>query len=263
MMPDNNLPTYPSAESRRILDRVHIVLVEPQNSGNVGMVCRAMKNMGLQSLRLVKGCRTDQSDARRFAVSARDVLDSAVRFESLEDALADTAISVATTRRFGKYRQEIMDPVETVAKLRPRMGEGDVALVFGREDSGLTTDELSLCRWQATIPTSDEYGSMNLAQAVLIFCYELSRGLADGVLPVSRELAETGEMEAMYRHMEETLLGIGFLDPLNPAHLMRTLRRIFSRAELDSREVAVLRGMMSQVDWAASAVAASKQSEGV
>jgi len=143
------------------------------------------------------------------------------------------------------------------------MGEGDVALVFGREDSGLTTDELSLCRWQATIPTSDEYGSMNLAQAVLIFCYELSRGLADGVLPVSRELAETGEMEAMYRHMEETLLGIGFLDPLNPAHLMRTLRRIFSRAELDSREVAVLRGMMSQVDWAASAVAASKQSEGV
>ncbi|HOI17353.1 MAG TPA: RNA methyltransferase, partial [Geobacteraceae bacterium] len=99
------------------LDRISIVLVEPQSPGNVGMVCRAMKNMGLKNLRLVKGCRTDQSDARRFAVSARDVLDGAVRFDSLEAALADTVISVATTRRFGKYRQEIMDPPETVARL--------------------------------------------------------------------------------------------------------------------------------------------------
>jgi tRNA/rRNA methyltransferase len=179
------------------------------------------------------------------------VLDGAVRFDSLEEALADTVISVATTRRFGKYRQEIMDPVETAAKLRSRIGDGCAALVFGREDSGLTTDELSLCRWQATIPTSEEYGSMNLAQAVLVFCYELSRGLTGGVEPEQRALAGAGEMESLYRHMESTLLRIGFLDPLNPAHLMRTLRRIFSRAELDAREVSVLRGLMSQVDWAA------------
>lgn len=236
-----------------ILDRISIVLVEPQSPGNVGMVCRAMKNMGLSSLRLVKGCRTDSSDARRFAVSARDVLDGAIRFDSLEAALADTVISVATTRRFGKYRQEIMDPPETVARLRSRIGDGRAALVFGREDSGLTTAELSLCRWQATIPTSEEYGSMNLAQAVLIFCWELSRGLTGGAPQSPRELAAMSEMESLYRHMEETLLRIGFLDPLNPAHLMRTLRRIFSRAELDTREVAVLRGMMSQVDWAAAA----------
>jgi tRNA/rRNA methyltransferase len=235
------------------LDRVAIVLVEPQSPGNVGMVCRAMKNMGLTNLRLVKGCRTDQSDARRFAVSARDILDGAVRFDSLEEALADTVISVATTRRFGKYRQEIVDPPETVTRLRTRIGDGRAALVFGREDSGLTTDELSLCRWQATIPTSEEYGSMNLAQAVLIFCYELSRGLSGGISTAQRELAGAAEMESLYRHMEKTLLRIGFLDPLNPAHLMRTLRRIFSRAELDARDVSVLRGMMSQVDWAADA----------
>jgi tRNA/rRNA methyltransferase len=241
----------PPMDAMKILERIAIVLVEPQSPGNVGMTCRAMKNMGLTNLRLVKGCRTDESDARRFAVSARDVLDGAVRFDSLEEALADTVISVATTRRFGKYRQEIMDPVETVAKLRSRIGDGRAALVFGREDSGLTTDELSLCRWQATIPTSEEYGSMNLAQAVLIFCYELSRGLSEGVDPPQREMAGAADMESLYRHMEKTLLRIGFLDPLNPAHLMRSLRRIFSRAELDAREVAVLRGMMSQMDWAA------------
>lgn len=233
-----------------LLDKICVVLVEPQSPGNVGMVCRAMKNMGLRHLRLVKGCRTDQSEARRFAVAARDLLDGAIRFESLEEALADCEISVATTRRIGKYRQETMEPGELVTRLQEGMGASRVALVFGREDNGLSTDELALCRWQATIPTSDEYGSLNLAQAVLIFCYEVSRGLVTGVKAPERQLATTAEMEVLYRHMEQTLYEIGFLDAANPAHLMRTLRRIFARAELDGREVAVLRGMMSQVEWA-------------
>jgi tRNA/rRNA methyltransferase len=236
-----------------ILDKITIVLVEPQTPGNVGMVCRAMKNMGLRQLRLVKGCRTDHSEARRLAVSARDVLDGAVRFESLEDALADIEISVATTRRIGKYRQEIMEPAELVAKLDEKLGSGKVALVFGREDNGLSTDELALCRWQATIPTSGEYGSLNLAQAVLLFCYEISRGEMSGTPVPVREMATSGEMEELYRHMEKTLFEIGFLDPSNPKHLMRTLRRILSRAELDSREISVFRGMMSQMEWATDA----------
>lgn len=233
-----------------LLDKMCIVLVEPQTPGNVGMVCRAMKNMGLRHLRLVKGCRTDHSEARKFAVSARDLLDGAVRFESLEEALADIEISVATTRRIGKYRQEVMVPAELVAKLREKTVSSRAALVFGREDNGLSTDELALCRWQATIPTSDEYGSLNLAQAVLIFCYEVSRGVVPGIVIPSREMATTGEMEELYGHMEKTLLEIGFLDPANPKHLMRTLRRILARAELDTREISVFRGMMSQMEWA-------------
>lgn len=233
-----------------LLDKMCIVLVEPQTPGNVGMVCRAMKNMGLRHLRLVKGCRTDHSEARKFAVSARDLLDGAVRFESLEEALADIEISVATTRRIGKYRQEVMVPAELVAKLREKTVSSRAALVFGREDNGLSTDELALCRWQATIPTSDEYGSLNLAQAVLIFCYEVSRGVVPGTVIPSREMATTGEMEELYGHMEKTLLEIGFLDPANPKHLMRTLRRILARAELDTREISVFRGMMSQMEWA-------------
>lgn len=235
------------------LDKLSVVLVEPQTPGNVGMVCRAMKNMGLRHLRLVKGCRTDHSEARKFAVSARDLLDGAVRFESLEDALADIEISVATTRRIGKYRQEVMEPVELVARLREKIGSGRAALVFGREDNGLSTDELALCRWQATIPTSGEYGSLNLAQAVLIFCYEVSRGVVPGAIIPSREMATTGEIEELCGHMEKTLLEIGFLDPSNPKHLMRTLRRILARAELDTREISVFRGMMSQMEWATDA----------
>jgi tRNA/rRNA methyltransferase len=235
-----------------MLDRIYIILVEPQSPGNVGMVCRAMKNMGITRLRLVKGCSTEQSDAKRLAVSARDVLADAERFDSLEQALADIEVSIATTRRLGKYRQELADPRETAARLAARAGDGRIALVFGREDNGLTTEELALCRWQVTIPTSDVYGSLNLAQAVLVFCYELFRGLGD-VIPagVSRELAVGAETEGLFQHMEETLLRIGFLDQENPDHLMRSLRRIFARAELDSREVAVLRGIMSQIDWAA------------
>lgn len=234
-----------------ILDRISIVLVEPQNPGNLGMVSRAMKNMGLKDLRIVGGCRIDHPDAFKFAVSARDVLLGATRFDSLQQSLSDTVVSIATTRRLGKYRLETMDPRRAVMKLREKIGSGRAALVFGREDNGLTTDELAMCRWQATIPTSDEYGSLNLAQAVLIFAYEIFRGMADVSEHPARQIADSVEMEALFGQMEKTLLRIGFLDETNPAHLMRTMRRIFFRAELDPREVAVLRGMMSQMDWAA------------
>jgi tRNA/rRNA methyltransferase len=231
-------------------DKITIVLVEPKSPGNVGMVCRAMKNMGLAELRLVKGCRTDHSEARKFAVSARDVLDNARVYDSLELALADFEITVATTRRHGKYRGEIFSPREIVQKIQDGIGSNRVALVFGREDNGLTTDELSLCRWHATIPASDEYASLNLSQAVLIFCYELFLGLAGEKSDQCRTVAPVWEMEALYRHMETSLRGIGFLNEQNPVHLMRSLRRIFARSDLDSREVAILRGIMSQIDWA-------------
>ncbi len=233
-------------------DKITIILVEPQNPGNVGMVCRAMKNMGLSNLRLVKGCSRSHPEARKFAVSAGDLLEKARVFTSLEEALEDQEITVATTRRHGKYRKEIHSPGEISRNILSSVGSNRAALVFGREDSGLTTDELALCRWHATIPSSDEYGSLNLAQAVLIFCYELFLGQGKVVPEEQRNLATVTEMESLYRHMEKTLLGIGFLNPQNPAHLMRTLRRIFARSALDSREATILRGMMSQIDWAAS-----------
>lgn len=239
-------------------DRISIVLVEPQSPGNVGMVCRAMKNFGLCDLRLVNPCQLDHPEALKFAVSAKDMLASAKIFPTIEDAIADSPLSVATTRRHGKYRQEIFTPSEIVEKIRETFPANRAALVFGREDSGLTTEEVALCRWQATIPT-DEFGSLNLSQAVLLFSYELHQGFAGTAnFGELRELAPTGEIEPLYAQMESTLLKIGFLKPENPAHLMRTFRRIFSRANLDGREVAVLRGLFSQVDWATGGFSGKK-----
>jgi tRNA/rRNA methyltransferase len=238
---------------------VTIVLVEPQSPGNVGMVCRAMKNMGMSRLRLVNPCRTDQLEARKFAMSAQDLLAGAEIYPTLREALTDSVYSVATTRRHGKYRQEIYAPEEIVVKILEMPAGCKVALVFGREDSGLTTDEVALCRWQATIPTADEFGSLNLAQAVLIFCYELFRCRGNTIVRKERELAPTGEIETLYEHMERALLHIGFLNPQNPGHIMKTLRRIFARSELDSREVAVLRGMMAQIEWAANGFKGKKK----
>lgn len=244
-----------------LFENISIVLVEPQSPGNIGMVCRAMKNMGLKRLRLVNPCPVDHPEALKFAVSARDLLETAEFFPDLESALADTQMSVATTRRHGKYRQEIFTPKEIVTRFSVDSGESRKAFVFGREDSGLTTDEVALCRWQATIPTAGEFGSLNLAQSVLVFCYECLEGLRPSAVSSKRSLASGDSQEAMYQQMEKVLLKIGFLNPENPAHLMRTLRRVFSRAELDDREVAVLRGMMSQISWAAGEYRGKKGAE--
>lgn len=243
----------------KLLDNIVVVLVEPRSPGNIGMVCRAMKNMGLSRLRLVAGCDHHHPDATMFAVSARDLLDRAECYPTLAAALADTTISVGTTRRTGKYRQELLTPPQVAQTLQQRP-EGTAALVFGREDHGLSTEELSLCTIQATIPSHNDCGSLNLAQAVLIFCYELFSTDQHNRGELQRETAPSGELEALFSHLEGTLARIGFLNPQNPAHIMRYLRRIFFRADLDSREVAILRGMLSQVDWAAGGFDGRKKS---
>jgi tRNA/rRNA methyltransferase len=240
---------------------IAIVLVEPQSPGNIGMVCRAMKNMGLSRLRLVKGCDRFHPDALKFAVSAKDLLEQAELFPSLASALADCTLTIGTTRRHGKYRQEILSPVEVTARIREHAGpDCQAAIVFGREDSGLTTDELSLCRWHATIPTAEEYGSLNLAQSVLLFCYELGKAGESPGGGRASELAASEEMESLFEQMGVCLKKIGFLNEQNPEHIMRSLRRIFFRAELDSREVAIFRGMMTQIDWASTGFDGRKRS---
>lgn len=241
------------------LDSLAIVLVEPQSPGNIGMVCRAMKNMGLSRLRLVKGCDRFSPEAIKFAVSARDLLDQAQVYPSLEAALADTTISVATTRRTGKYRQELLTPPQ-VAQTLLQNTDCVTALVFGREDHGLTTEELSRCSLQATIPSSSEYGSLNLAQSVLIFCYEVFNCSVTESSNNQRTPALSHELEPLFAHMRSTLSSIGYLNPQNPDHIMRSLRRILFRSGLDSREVALLRGIFSQIDWAAQGFDGRKKS---
>jgi len=242
-------------------ENISIVLVEPQSPGNIGMVCRAMKNMGLSRLRLVKGCDRFHPESLKFAVAAKDLLEQAELFDDLASALADCTMTVGTTRRHGKYRQEILSPPEVAALLK---GQADpdcrAAIVFGREDSGLTTDELSLCRWHATIPSDADYGSLNLSQAVLIFCYELGKAADSPGGGRLEQMAASGEMESLFSQMDVCLQKIGFLNEQNPGHIMRSLRRIYFRAELDSREVAILRGMLTQIDWASTGFDGRKRS---
>jgi tRNA/rRNA methyltransferase len=217
------------------------------------MVCRAMKNMGLSRLRLVNGCDRFHPESLKFAVSARDLLEKAEIFPDLASALADCTLTAGTTRRHGKYRQEIISPRQVADIFRDQAGpECTAAIVFGREDSGLTTDELAMCRWHATIPAAEEYGSLNLSQAVLVFCYELSMASGSPGGGRSTPLADSTEMESMFGQMDACLQKIGFLNEQNPGHIMRSMRRIFFRSELDSREVSILRGMLTQIDWASS-----------
>jgi tRNA/rRNA methyltransferase len=242
---------------KQALNNVTLVLVEPQSPGNIGMVCRAMKNMGLSRLRLVAGCDHLHPEALKFAVSAKDLLEQAECFSSLADALSDVTTSIATTRRTGKYRQELLTPPQAAQEILK--SPGLAAMVLGREDHGLSTEDLSLCTLHATIPSSSDYGSLNLAQATLVFCYELfKQGESETVTP-SRTPAVSGEIEPLFTHMHNTLLRIGYLNPQNPDHIMRSLRRIFFRSGLDSHEVGILRGMLSQIDWAAGDFSSRKK----
>ena len=231
---------------------ITIVLVEPQGPLNIGAVCRAMMNFGFSDLRLVNP-QTDHliDDARRMAVKAGGLLERATLFPDLQDALQDCHLALATTRRFGKYREDFLHPDQAADYLLPWTEKGRVALVFGREDKGLTTNELDLCQRLITIPTNDQLPSMNLAQSVVLCLYETAkaRAAAQHKTAGRKKLATNKVLESMYGHMRRTLCDIGFLDPQNPDHILRSLRRIFGRSGLNDREVRILRGLWSRLDW--------------
>lgn len=234
------------------LENISIILVEPQGPLNIGSVCRAMMNFGFSDLRLVNpetGHLCD--DARRMALKASVILDRTRIFPSLEDALSDCHLALATTRRFGRYRRDFLHPDQAGKQLVPWAEEGRVALVFGREDKGLRTAELDLCQRLITIPTSREFPSMNLAQAVALCLYETSKAFFEERKQVGggRSLASGGLLEEMYGHMKNALLDCGFLNFQNPDHIMHAFRRIFGRAGLDPREVRILRGLWRRVEW--------------
>jgi len=228
-----------------------VVLVEPQGPLNIGSVCRAMLNFGVTDLRLVNPQVDHLSrDARLMAVKSAAVLENAQVFPHLGDALAGCTLSFGTTRRFGRYREGLLHPSEAADRLLPVAQENSVALVFGREDRGLFTSELDLCQHFITIPTDEKQPSMNLAQAVSLCLYEVNnaRAKTTGQTCHGRKLASSENLEAMYQHMRQSLLDIGYLDPQNPDHILRSFRRILGRSGLNDREVRILRGLFNQID---------------
>jgi tRNA/rRNA methyltransferase len=241
------------------LDNIAIVLVRPQYSGNIGSVSRAMKNMGLKRLILVSpGQDHLGNEARMMATSARDILEKAEVFPDLEEALKGFRWIAGTSARKGRSRGPFIPPREICPEILRHAQSIPAAILFGPEDKGLTNEELAPCHALVSMPTHEGLRSLNLAQAVMVFCYELfvaSFALSEKGAEISGQgvrLAEFKKVEGMYAHLEGLLLKIGFLDENNPKRIMHTLRRIFGRAGLSDRDVAILRGIFRQLEWYAT-----------
>jgi tRNA/rRNA methyltransferase len=226
-----------------------VVLVEPQHSGNIGAVARAMKNMALAQLVLVRPAPHLALEARMMAMHAVDILQQARLVTSLSAAVADTGYVVGTTRRLGKTRQAHLSPRAIAPLLLELASANPVALVFGREDSGLTNEELQQCHELITIPAHAQFGSLNLAQAVLLVCYELYMATVTEPHPAPQKLATAEDLERLYSRLHQLLQRVGFLHGSNPNRIMGYFRRFFARHGLGPRDVKVFLGVFRQIEW--------------
>jgi tRNA (cytidine32/uridine32-2'-O)-methyltransferase len=227
---------------------IRIVLVETSHPGNIGAAARAMKTMCLTRLVLVNPVEFPHADASARASGAVDLLERAEVVKTLDEALSGCTFIAGTSARQRGLGPPVLSPRECMERLHAESAAGqEVALLFGRERTGLTNEELARCHILVNIPSNPDYSSLNIAAAVQVLGYESM--LARGALPVAGESEETpataDEMEKLYEHIESAALETGFLDPANPKHLMRRIRRLFSRARPDQNEVHILRGLLS------------------
>ena len=231
------------------LDRISVVLVETLQPGNIGSAARAMSNMGLSRLKLVNPRGVLSSDSLKMAGSAAELVTGAVVYSTLEEALAQEAIVFGTTSsRERLARRRICTVREAAALVHEYAASQPVALVFGSEKRGLSEESLALCQYLVTIPAHAGYPVLNVAQAVMLFAYEIFVAEAPPVAQ-TLELATQETREEMFRHMEQTLLQIGFLSEENPGHIMRSVRRFLGRADLTPRDIQILRGIFTQMEW--------------
>ncbi len=237
------------------LAQVRIILVEPAGALNVGSVARILKNMGLQQLVLVNPqCDPRGSEAQKMAVHAVDILETAIVVETLPEALSGCQRAIATTAR----QRSLETPLEHPRHALGWLLETPSALIFGPEDRGLSNEELNYAQRFVRIPSSSAYPALNLAQAVAVCCYELSQlaSRSQTVPPaISSEVSPPSEasldrLEGFYEHFETLLLNIGYLYPHTAASRMEKFRRLFNRAHLSQTEVDMLRGILSQMEWA-------------
>lgn len=241
------------------LDNIEIVLVEPQSSGNVGSVARAMKNTGFKRLSLVNPCDYITNEALSMACKADDVLLGAVVYPTLAGCVSRTGVVVGTTRRQGRVRYPILTLEEAAPKILEFASRNRVSILFGREDRGLENDEIPVCDMLIEIPTDEEYGSLNLSHAVFLVCYRLFA--AGGAKAPTVKVAPREELEKMYLHMEQTLRILGYGDR-GGEHLLETIlrsfRRLYGRTGLMQKEINMLRGIFTQIQ---SRVPADKAGE--
>lgn len=237
--------------------KIKIVLVEPSHPGNVGAAARAAKTMGIENLVLVNPESFPNPKATARATSAADVLERAEVYPTLKQAIASCTFVVGTTARIRGLPCPEITPRKLGERVRQEIAHGDVALVFGRESSGLSNEEMDLCQFYTTIPTNWEFSALNLAAAVQVISYEVLmatvEATARGPVQVKKHEAVIAdeapankeELEGYFQHLNEVLLEIEFLDPKQPKLLMRRLRHIYHRCGLNKLEVNILRGILS------------------
>lgn len=234
------------------LARIRFVLVEPSHPGNIGAAARAMKTMGLARLSLIRPHQYPNAEATARASGADDVLAQAQVCEGLEEALAGCRLVLGTSARPRNLEWPTLTPRECAARVaQEQISGGEVAVLFGRERSGLTNAELERCHFRVHIPSNPEYSSLNLAAAVQILAYEMALvqpvggAVAEPPEEEGEAVADPVEVERLFEHFQAALVDIDFLNPDNPRQLMRRLRRLFGRTRLLITEVNILRGILT------------------
>ena len=227
-------------------DNIEFVLVEPSHPGNVGAAARAIGTMGFKNLVLVKPTKHPHPESRARSSGALDILLDARVCDTLEEAIADSSLVIGTTAR----QRRISVPIDSIHECTQSIFESSlkqkVSIIFGPETSGLSNDDIDRCNRLVYIPTGEMHSSLNLSMAVQVIAYQLNLaffGLEEG--QETRDLASGKEMELFYEHLEDVLLETGFLNPTNPKQLMRRLKALFNRAQLDDNEVNIMRGILT------------------
>jgi TrmH family RNA methyltransferase len=226
---------------------VRIVLIDPSHPGNIGSVARAMKNMALSDLVLVRPRSFPHVDATALAAGADDILSSARIVGTVAEAIGDCAFIAGTTSRPRSYYWEFTTPREVAARIAALPAETRTAVLFGSERYGLGTEDLNHCNVLVRIPANPEYCSLNLAMSVQLLSYEMfmAREQPRSHMQLEQPLAPAGDVEHFYAHLERVMQEIEFED--RTGHLMERLRRLFNRAQLDRNELNILRGLLSAV----------------
>lgn len=234
---------------------LHFVLTRTSHPGNIGSAARAIRTMGFRRLSLVSPAEFPHMDAHMMAAGADDVLEAAVRFDSLQEAIGDCTLVLGATARLRGVALEELNPRVAARRALDAVAEGRaVALVFGNEQSGLSNDEIQLCHAAVHIPSDPSYSSLNLSQAVQVVAYELRMAMLEGV-PARQGNADlpstAAELEGFFDHLATTLYDIDFHKGRSDRTIMQRLRRFFLRAAPDQRELRVLRGILADVQRAA------------
>lgn len=245
-------PLNPDSSPDTVAARLRIVLVGTQHPGNIGSAARALKTMGLHRLVLVAPQKFPHAEAEAMAAGADDVLASAARFDTLAEAVADCRLVLGCTARSRRVQLRELRPRDAAAAAHAQaLDGGEVALVFGRERTGLENSELQLCHAAVHIPANPDYSSLNLAAAVQVLSYELRLALLgeaaapSAVAPVSADAVPHAQLEGFFAQLADTLEAIDFHKGRAPDSAMRKLRRLFVRTGLDEKEVRLLRGILA------------------